>query len=134
MTTPLIYSQQNPFHRAFDIVVTFLAWVFLASLIVSGVHKLLTHETPQWMLEKVIFYLFIAIVVNVMLILWAKYNQFHFRIERRHRQPGLTRNEVAKSLHVLPDNIYIMAQARCMTVSHADNGRINAVKVTDQVS
>jgi biofilm PGA synthesis protein PgaD len=39
-------------------------------------------------LDTVTFYILVALVNGLVLIGWAKYNQFRFRVERRSRRPG----------------------------------------------
>lgn len=129
MKNVLIFTQQNRLHRLFDIVITLLAWGMLGSLLIQGIFRLINNQSQGLPIEKILFYLAVALLVNIALLSWAKYNQRRFRHERRQRKPGLELSEVAKSLHISPREMERLNQSRIMVVHHCSGGVIQSVKV-----
>lgn len=127
MKNILIYSRQNPLHRLFDIGITLLAWGLFGGLILQGISRLLDNQAQGLSLNKILFYLAVALFVNIALLVWAKYNQRRFRTERRHRQPGLDVRDVARSLHIPLSKMEILSQSRVVVVHHCHDGFIRAV-------
>lgn len=99
MSQPLIFTEQRLLPRIIDVLLTLFAWVGFLYLIYKGLITALAHSPyigvrPFFTtLDTVTFYILVALVNGLVLIGWAKYNQFRFRVERRSRRPGLEDRE-----------------------------------------
>ena len=66
--------------------------------------------------------------------MWAKYNQFRFRVERRKRRPALATTELADSFHITPELVTELNKGRVLTVHHNSNGGISYVDVNQGIN
>lgn len=80
------------------------------------------------------FYILIATVNGLVLIGWAKYNQFRFRVERRSRRPGLEDHELAESLRITRELVTELNKARVLTVHHHESGEISHIDVDRDIA
>lgn len=134
MQQPLIFTERRWFPKLFDAFLTFVAWSGFLWLIYGGIVKaLMAHPNmgPRPFasnLSSVVIYLIVAAVYSALLIIWARYNQYRFRIERRSRKPGLEHEEIAKSLHIQPGLISELSRGRLLTVHHNGLGNISNVE------
>lgn len=85
-------------------------------------------------LDTVTFYILVALVNGLVLIGWAKYNQFRFRVERRSRRPGLEDHELAESLRITRELVTELNKARVLTVHHHENGEISHIDVDRDIA
>lgn len=134
MNQPLIFTELRPMPRLIDILLTLFAWVLFIWLIYSGLalaleHTILSEIRPFFMtLDTMTIYTVVALFNGIVLIGWAKYNQYRFRVERRHRRPGLEEPELASSLHISEKLTHELGMARVVTVFHDDNGDIDHIE------
>jgi len=98
---PLIFTERRLLPRIIDVLLTLIAWVGFLYLIYKGLITALAHSPYMGVrpffttLDTVTFYILVALVNGLVLIGWAKYNQFRLRVERRSRRPGLEDHELA---------------------------------------
>lgn len=128
MEHPLIFTEQRKLPKFIDFVMTVAAWLGFAYLIFLGLVKALSENAfmgprPfESTLVTLALYFLIALVNGLVLILWAKYNQLRFRVERRKRRPALAAKELAVSFHItrnwLPSSIK-RGYCRCITIQRA---------------
>jgi len=82
---PLIFTEQRLLPKFIDLVLTLVAWLGFGYLIYLGLIKALTENAflgprPfESTLVTLALYFIIALVNGLILIMWAKYNQFRFR-------------------------------------------------------
>lgn len=135
MTHPLIFTEQRLLPRVADIFLTIIAWLGFFWLIYAGVSSALAMQDfnepgPFYTTLYSILGYFVMLLLNgLFLIVWAKYNQFRFRVERRKRRPELKRVELAASMQVAPEVIEQMAHGRIQTVYHDSHGNIAYTEV-----
>ena len=132
---PLIFTERRLLPRLLDIFLTLIAWAGFGWLIYVGMVKVIishpdmgprpVHST----FSTLGLYLVIAVAYGTVLILWAKYNQYRFRTERRSRKPGLEDHAVAESFQISPAVVSELNQARVSVVHHDEQGVITAVDV-----
>lgn len=99
------------------------------TLIVKGVISLLDNNAQAFTPERVLFYSAVAVLANLLLIGRAKYHQIRFRVGRRTRRPGLTAQQVARSLPVAQHHQLRLSTARCARVGHCADEHIQRVTV-----
>ena len=115
MNQPLIFTERRLLPRIIDVLLTLIAWVGFLYLIYKGLITALAHSPYMGVrpffttLDTVTFYILVALVNGLVLIGWAKYNQFRFRVERRSRRPGLEDHELAESLRNLSISFLIFS-------------------------
>lgn len=135
MNQPLIFTEQRFLPKLIDVVLTIIAWVGFSYLIYKGLITALAHSPfigirPFFTtLNTVSFYAIVALVNGLVLIGWAKYNQYRFRVERRNRRPGLEDNELAVSMRITPELAMGLNKGRVLTVFHYENGEIEHIEV-----
>lgn len=135
MSQPLIFTEQRVWPRVIDVLLTILAWGAFLHLIYNGLILALMQSTyigirPFFStLDTVTLYFCIALINGLLLIGWAKYNQFRFSVERRKRRFGCNDQELAESLHMAPSLVMAMSQGRRLTVYHHENGYISYVVI-----
>lgn len=138
MMQPLIRTEQRWLPRAIDIVLTLMAWGGFLWLIYFGITKSLI-KSPEMgpgagpfytTLITLLEYLAVLLMNGLLLIVWARYNQYRFRVERRKRRPALNQNELASSFSVPTDTIITLEMGRIQTVYHDGNGAIDSTQIT----
>jgi biofilm PGA synthesis protein PgaD len=134
MNQPLIFTEQRIIPRVIDVVLTIMAWIGFTYLIYTGLINALINSPFMGVrpffttVNTIMCYGIIALVNGVILIGWAKYNQYRFRVERRNRRPGLERKELAQSLQITEEQALVLNVGRVMTVFHNENGEIAHVE------
>ncbi|MDQ7882307.1 poly-beta-1,6-N-acetyl-D-glucosamine biosynthesis protein PgaD [Atlantibacter hermannii] len=140
MEHPLIFTEQRLLPKFIDLVLTLVAWLGFGYLIYLGLIKALTENAflgrrPfESTLVTLALYFIIALVNGLILIMWAKYNQFRFRVERRKRRPALATTELADSFHITPELVTELNKGRVLTVHHNSNGGISYVDVNQGIN
>lgn len=134
MNQPLIFTERRRMPRLVDVALTLLAWGVFIWLIYNGLALALdrSHQTeirPFFItLDTLTIYTVVALFNGLVLIGWAKYNQYRFRVERRRRKAGLEEPELATSLHISENLTHQLSEARVMTVYHDDKGDIDHIE------
>jgi len=134
MHQPLIFTERRWFPKLIDALLTLVAWGGFLWLIYDGMVKaIIAHPNmgPRPFtsnLSSVVIYLIVAAVYGSVLIIWARYNQYRFRVERRSRKPELATEEVAKSFHIAPGLAAELSRGRLLTVHHNGFGSISSVE------
>lgn len=135
MQQPLIFTERRLLPRLIDILLTLAAWVGFLWLIYHGMVKpIIAHPDmgPHPVvstLNTLALYLLIAVLYGGALIIWARYNQYRFRHERRTRRSGLESEELAESFAITPELVAELNKARVLTVHHNENGSIKSVVI-----
>lgn len=105
MTTPLIMTQPKYWRLGVDIVLTLLAWFIFFWLLDYSMYRLeisrLEHLTSLSS-TLIMFAIFVGCGVfnGIALIVWAKYNQHRFYIDKRTHPRPSNPSQVAKSIHL----------------------------------
>lgn len=139
MMQPLIFTEQRLAPRVFDVLLTVIAWAAFTYLIYFDLMKELMLQPTSGprpfyaTLGTIAIYLLMAMLNGVALLLWAKYNQFRFRVERRKRRPDLEHEAVAESFRITPTLVTEMNKGRVQTVFHDDHGGIDHVEVNRSI-
>lgn len=134
MHQPLIFTERQWFPKFFDAVLTLIAWGGFLWLIYGGMIRAIVSQPNMGprpfvtTLNTLILYVIVSVVYGGLLIIWARYNQYRFRVERRSRKPGLAAEEVAKSFQIAPGLVAELNQARLLTVHHNGHGGIRSVE------
>ena len=140
MENPLIFTEQRKLPKFIDMVLTLAAWLGFGYLIYLGLVKALSENAfmgprPfESTLVTLALYFLIALVNGLVLILWAKYNQLRFRVERRKRRPALAPKELAVSFHITPELVTELNKARVLTVHHNSMGGISYVDIKQGIN
>ncbi|WP_313082621.1 poly-beta-1,6-N-acetyl-D-glucosamine biosynthesis protein PgaD [Atlantibacter sp.] len=140
MEHPLIFTEQRKLPKFIDMVLTLAAWLGFGYLIYLGLVKALSENAfmgPRPFESTLVtlgLYFLIALVNGLVLILWAKYNQLRFRVERRKRRPPLAAKELAVSFHITPELVTELNKARVLTVHHNSMGGISYVDIKQGIS
>lgn len=134
MNNPLILKERRRIPRIIDILLTLLAWSgFIWLFIHSMLHMVHTSATagPRPLasgLGSIALYIAIVLFNGLLLIGWAKYNQFRFRVERRRRRPGLELQEVAQSFAISDRDAWVLNRHDIMRVHHDNHGQIRQIE------
>lgn len=140
MEHPLIFTEQRKLPKFIDLVLTLAAWLGFGYLIYLGLVKALAENAfmgprPfESTLVTLALYFLIALINGLILILWAKYNQLRFRVERRKRRPALAPTELAVSFHITPELVTELNKGRVLTVHHNSMGGISYVDVNQGIN
>ncbi|QFH72587.1 poly-beta-1,6-N-acetyl-D-glucosamine biosynthesis protein PgaD [Enterobacter sp. E76] len=140
MEQPLIFTEQRKLPKFIDTVLTIAAWLGFGYLIYLGLVKALSENAfmgprPfESTLVTLALYFLIALVNGLVLILWAKYNQLRFRVERRKRRQALAPKELAVSFHITPELVTELNKARVLTVHHNSMGGISYVDIKQGIN
>ncbi|MCS2163926.1 poly-beta-1,6-N-acetyl-D-glucosamine biosynthesis protein PgaD [Scandinavium sp. H11S7] len=135
MQQPLIFTERRLLPRLMDIFLTVIAWAGFLWLIYDGMVKAIFHRPEMGprpfvsTMGTLTLYLVVAALYGGVLILWARYNQYRFRVERRTRKPGMGDEEVAESFKITPELVIELNKARVLTVHHNEQGDIRDVEV-----
>ncbi|MEQ9721352.1 poly-beta-1,6-N-acetyl-D-glucosamine biosynthesis protein PgaD [Yersinia alsatica] len=138
MSAPLIHTEQRTIPRWIDIIITALAWFGFIFLFVKGFLDMI-HRAPDMGpipfrvyilagLTTLALYAAIAAFNAVVLIVWAKYNQVRFQVERRGHRPHLNDDELADSMEMSGSMIAQLKAGSCLTLYNDENGHLLEVK------
>ncbi|PWC16060.1 poly-beta-1,6-N-acetyl-D-glucosamine biosynthesis protein PgaD [Brenneria corticis] len=130
MNSPLIFTEQRLFPRAIDFLMTLCGWGGFIWLLEKGLLAAIRQSPWQGFharlseLNTFSLYLAIGIFNALVLIGWAKYNQYRFATERRQRVEDLSSEEVARSFSIHTDQIAMLNQNRVQHVWHSEDGNV----------
>lgn len=138
MSTHLIYTEQRRLPRWIDILITVLAWFGFIFLLVRGFLAMIANAPYMGPiplriyilsgLTTIALYLAIAAFNAIVLIVWAKYNQVRFQVERRGHRPHLDDDELAISMDISPELIARLKSGACLTLYNDEHGQLLDVK------
>ncbi|KNC95046.1 poly-beta-1,6-N-acetyl-D-glucosamine biosynthesis protein PgaD [Trabulsiella odontotermitis] len=135
MKQPLIFTERRLLPRLIDILLTLIAWAGFLWLIYIGMVKAIIDQPDMGprpvasTINTLALYIIIAALYGGVLIIWARYNQYRFRTERRERRPELENDEVAESFQITPELVEELNKARVLTVHHNEHGGIKSVDI-----
>ncbi|WP_409306617.1 poly-beta-1,6-N-acetyl-D-glucosamine biosynthesis protein PgaD [Pectobacterium sp. B1J-3] len=138
MNSPLIFTEQRILPRIIDILITLCAWLGYIWLIGYGILSLMNGGSvivPHFIwpeLQTFLFYFLIALVNALMIILWAKYNQYRFSQERRQRVSSLLNEDIATSFSVQPEEMDMLNRNQIQRVWHDGQGHIARIESLDK--
>ncbi|CFR20956.1 poly-beta-1,6-N-acetyl-D-glucosamine biosynthesis protein PgaD [Yersinia kristensenii] len=138
MSTLLIHTEQRLIPRLIDIIITALAWFGFIFLFVKGFLDMI-HRAPNMGpapfrmyilagLTTLVLYAAIAAFNAIVLIVWAKYNQVRFQVERRGHRPHLDDEELANSMEMSSEVIAQLKAGSCLTLYNDEHGQLLEVK------
>ncbi|MBJ7221295.1 MULTISPECIES: poly-beta-1,6-N-acetyl-D-glucosamine biosynthesis protein PgaD [unclassified Brenneria] len=130
MNSSLIFTEQRLFPRLIDFLMSLCGWCGFIGLMTEGVLEIV--QRSPWVESRVMpielntFSLYFAIgIFNALLLIgWAKYNQYRFRIERRTRDDGLNSEEVAQSFAIQTNHIHTLNRNHIQRVWHDEWGSV----------
>ncbi len=135
MSHPLIVTERRILPRLIDSVLTLIAWGGFIWLIYHGVESILHTQSQDGAVpfkltfDTVVFYLLIVLVNSLLLVLWAKYNQIRFSVERRTRRDELSDQQLAEHFGLKSDVLEQLKQSQIAVVSYSDDGSTLDVRV-----
>ncbi|PHM46050.1 poly-beta-1,6-N-acetyl-D-glucosamine biosynthesis protein PgaD [Xenorhabdus mauleonii] len=139
MKDPLIFTEQKLSPRLIDILLTILAWAGFIYLFVLGLFYA-SHNGPkpfiltftsEW--GSITLYIAIAIFNALLLIGWARYNQYRFKIERRSHRPFLTHAEVAKSFFLEQELLDALRKSKVSSITYDNHGHIMEINKNSSI-
>ncbi|CNB18195.1 poly-beta-1,6-N-acetyl-D-glucosamine biosynthesis protein PgaD [Yersinia intermedia] len=138
MSAPLIHTEQRLIPRWIDIIITALAWIGFIFLFVKGFLDIIGREPNMGPIPFRIYiisglttlalYLAIAAFNAVVIIIWAKYNQVRFQVERRGHRPHLNDDELASSMELSAEMVAQLKAGSCLTLYNDEHGQLLEVK------
>lgn len=135
MSHPLIVTERRLLPRLFDTLLTLIAGIGFIWLIYQGVVSILqTQPEDEINLLRSTFttlaiYLLIVLVNGLFLILWGKYNQLRFRVERRTRRPDFSDDQLATHFGLSPEVLAQLNQSQIAVVNYDNDGAVVDVSV-----
>lgn len=135
MSHALIVTERRLLPRLFDSLMTLIAWVGFIWLIHHGVVSILHVQQEEGInllgmtFRTLALYMLFAMVNSLFLILWAKYNQRRFRVERRTRRPDFSDEQLAAYFGLSPEVLAQLNQSHIAVVSYNDAGTALEVSV-----
>lgn len=140
MTDPLIFTARGWLPRTLDFLLTLFGWCGFIWLFTTGLlHVVQTQpfSGPRPLasgLGTLLLYIAVVLFNALLLIGWAKYNQWRFRVERRRRRPGLEPVEVAQSFAISPQDLSLMSRSELLRVHHDNDGHITQVEALREMA
>lgn len=131
----IIRTQPNLLHRAFDVVVTLIAWYIFLWLLVGGVGRLMAQDVsvtlaslpPQLLMtaQNLLAYSAMALAITAILLLWAKYNQVRAaRYQRRAYIPDIDHDTLSASFGVHPSVLTALQHESRMVFHNDEDGHL----------
>lgn len=129
---PLIMTKMPMWRRIVDTILTSLMWISFVYLIFAGLIYALYEgeETDSQSFLDFLFediatiagYTVFFFVNGIILVSWAKYNQFRGRTERRTRRDGLTDTELSKEFNIPPETLRDLRHHSVVTIHNDEHG------------
>jgi biofilm PGA synthesis protein PgaD len=124
----------------FDALLTAVAWIGFGYLCVTGVRAILEEAdggvgVPVWSamlptMGTLTLYVVVAVFNGVVLLAWARYNQYRFSgLDRRKVIPALRNDELARSFALSAPRLDALQRAKVAVVDHEADGTIAAVRL-----
>lgn len=130
MSHPLIFTERRILPRLLDTLFTLIAWVGFGWLISQGLINASRARPDAGAshlgldVGTIGMYLLVALFNAMLLILWARYNQHRFSVERRRRRGALPEEVLAQLSGVPAERVKQLQGTRSMVVSHDADGAI----------
>ncbi|MBE1236860.1 poly-beta-1,6-N-acetyl-D-glucosamine biosynthesis protein PgaD [Phaeovibrio sulfidiphilus] len=131
-THPLLIVEPRRSLVIRDMLLTVLAWLLFGYLFWRGVIFTLESEPtvgPRPLaavflhdLTLISFYVLVCLFNGAVLILWAKYNQFRGRVEKRRRRDDLSPEELSRSFHVPLETLSMLPMFQVVTIHNDARG------------
>ncbi|MBP0639276.1 poly-beta-1,6-N-acetyl-D-glucosamine biosynthesis protein PgaD [Cupriavidus sp. AcVe19-6a] len=136
----IIRTRRAPLRRAFDAVLTALAWAGFFYLFASGIRDILVGastglDVPFWSammptMGTLSVYVLVGVFNGVLLLVWALYNQIRFAgMDRRKPLPPLADDELVASFGLPGQRVDALQQARVAVIDHDHDGGIAGVRL-----
>ncbi|TWG88903.1 biofilm PGA synthesis protein PgaD [Cupriavidus gilardii J11] len=136
----IVRSQRSRLGWLIDALLTALAWIGFGWLCASGVHAVLQAADsgpgvpvlsallPT--MDTLAIYVVVAVINGIVLLAWARYNQYRFSgLDRRRAIPALGKEELARSFGVSAQRLQAMQEAKVVVVVHQEDGGILDVRL-----
>ncbi len=136
---PLIFTERRVLPRLFDGLLTCIAWAGFIWLAYHGLVSIWNaHPEAGTTLfgltfDTVTLYVMIAVLNSLLLIMWAKYNQFRFRAERRLRAQALPDAQLTWHFGLTAKVLEQLKQSQIVVVQHNHDGSALEVNVKRQL-
>ncbi|QRQ85434.1 poly-beta-1,6-N-acetyl-D-glucosamine biosynthesis protein PgaD [Cupriavidus oxalaticus] len=139
----IIRTRRAPLRRAFDAVLTALAWTGFFYLFASGIRDILLEasagpDVPFWSammptMGTLSVYVLVGVFNGVVLLVWALYNQVRFAgMDRRKPLPPLGDDELVASFGLPGQRVRSLQQARVAVIDHDHDGGIAGVRLGEE--
>lgn len=136
----IIRTRRAPLRRAFDAVLTALAWTGFFYLFASGIRDILVEaatglDVPFWSalmptMGTLSVYVLVGVFNGVVLLVWALYNQVRFAgMDRRKPLPPLDDDELVASFGLPGARVQSLQQAKVAVIDHDHDGGIAGVRL-----
>ncbi|MCY1220374.1 Biofilm PGA synthesis protein PgaD [compost metagenome] len=136
----IIRTRRAPLRRAFDAVLTALAWIGFFYLFASGIRDILMEasagpDVPFWSammptMGTLSVYVLVGVFNGVVLLVWALYNQVRFAgMDRRKPLPPLGGDELVASFGLPGQGLEALQQAKVAVIDHDHDGGIAGVRL-----
>jgi len=133
----VIIKSRSPLQHGVDILLTMLGWAAFAYLFIAGTFAMLA-ENPgdQAWLPAQLFstlatlrdYTALTLAGALLLLVWAKYNQYRFRgKDRRKSEALLSEAKLLASFKISSAQLSVLQQARTSVIRHDEHGNILGV-------
>jgi len=142
----IITTQRTRAGYFLDVLLTALGWLIFFLLFIVGIVAIIRAEMqgpdapflPPLLLSSIhtlLSYMVIVVAFAIILMLWAKYNQYRSAGKNRRKPPSpLTRERLCASFSVSDRQIDEMQGERVLRVEHAGDGAILAIQPLDVAS
>ena len=136
----IIKTERRLLARLIDFLLTLLAWCCLLYLFGKAFLNYVPAQESQYLpkislahwgvTNTLTTYLLVVFFNALLLIVWARYNQFRFRgkTSRRPFEP-LTSQELSQHFEQTPGQLKKLRQARISTLEHDEAGTLVAIHV-----
>ena len=130
---PLIFTELRLLPRLFDGLLTCIAWggfiwlLYLSLMSILGAQSGGETSLLGPTFGTILLYVLIALLNSVLLIIWAKYNQLRFAVERRTRSLALPDEQLTEHFGLTPKVLEQLKYAQIAVVHHNNDG--TALKV-----
>lgn len=136
----IVRTERSRLGWLFDALLTALAWIGFAWLCASGIRAVLeaANSGPGVpalsallpTMDTLTVYVVVAVINGIVLLAWARYNQYRFSgLDRRRALPALANEELARSFGVSAQRLEAMQVAKVVVVEHQEDGGISDVRM-----
>jgi len=133
----VIIKSRSPLQHSVDILLTTLGWTAFAYLFIAGTLAMLAENSGDqvWLPAQLLptlatlrDYTALTLAGALLLLVWAKYNQYRFRgKDRRKSAASLSEAKLLASFQVSSAQLSVLQQARASVIRHDEHGNILGV-------
>lgn len=132
MKDHIITNNNKPIRSAIETILTLIVWCLFIYFLYSGIVDYInTHPLSEDALYRIKYYFYFSLLNVLCMALWAIYNYYRFRKNRRKTCRYVQRDELISSFGINEETYQTLQNHKKLIVYHNDEGVIQMAMSLD---